>query len=146
MNLSFRKLLSSDIASCLDIVKQNYPSEKDKFWQNILPNDLSDILNKKYPSECLILTKDEITIGFGCYVEDKKQKNIYTLTWINILPAEQRKGIGKQLVSELEKDIKKNNRQQVHIVLETDKPDFYKKLNYITFHKNNKNDIMIKVL
>lgn len=148
MEISFKELKATDIETCLSIMKENYPSEEDKHWHNLLPNDLTDILNQKYPSQCLVVLLGEVPVGFGCYIQHKEktnlQENIYALTWINILPKEQGKGIGKQLVIELEECISIIELRNYHIILETDKPTFYQKLGYKTFKKNKGNDVMDK--
>lgn len=149
MQITFRKLTESDIDICLGIMKENYPDEKDKLWQDMLPKDLSDVLNKVYPSDCLLAIRDDIIIGFGCYIQLKRQpnginKNVYKLTWINISPKEQGKGIGRQLVIELEKSIKECTVGEFNITIETDKPLFYEKLGYNTFFKIVDKYIMAK--
>lgn len=150
MNLSFRELISEDIAECLSIVKEIYTEEKHKEAWDILPKDLSDVLNKVYPSKCLVALTDKQIVGFGCYVKvDPKisHSNIfYKLTWINIHPKKQKKGIGKKLVNELEKHIKEECKEYCSAILQTDKPEFYKKLGYEIYDKNEGNDCMQKVL
>lgn len=148
MEISFRELKPTDIEICLSIIKQNYPLEEDRHWQDLLPKDLTDMLNQKYPSLCLLVLSGETAIGFGCYTKYKEktnlQENVYGLTWINIIPKEQGKGIGRQLVAELEDCIRVLELRNYHVILETDKPLFYQKLGYKTFRTNKANSVMDK--
>lgn len=142
MKITFRKLTDSDINTCLSIVHENYPQD-DKLWDNVLRNDVSDAMNKKYPSEFILIMRDEIIIGFGCYMSIIPL-NLYRLSWINILPSEQGNGFGKMLVGELERCVNQENKKDFTITLETDKPLFYKKLGYVTTAKYDISTIMKK--
>ena len=144
MNLTFRNLTDSDISFCLDILKENYPQEKYDYWKDFLLKDISDTSNKVYPSEFLVVIRDEVIIGFGAYLQLHNQNTTYKLTWINIPPKEQGKGIGRQLVTELEKRIKEYNKGKCTIILETDKPIFYNKLGYATYYKKEDGEMMVK--
>lgn len=143
MSITFRKLTDSDIDACLSILKENYPEEKDKHWADVLLKDINNVLNKAYPSDFFIVMQDGIIVGFGCWMEDG-HPNVYSLTWINILPNEQGKGIGKALVCELEKIIAKEKKQSFHITLKTNKPMFYNKLGYKTVAKEGEDDVMAR--
>lgn len=143
MSITFRKLTDSDIDACLSILKENYPEEKDKHWADVLLKDINNVLNKAYPSDFFIVMQNEITVGFGCWMENG-HPNVYSLTWINILPAEQGKGIGKALVRELEKTISDKNKQSFHITLKTNKPMFYYKLGYKTVAREGDDDVMAR--
>lgn len=149
MKLSFRKLINDDIDSCLNIIKEIYIRRNEKDSWDALTKDLSDVLNKVYPSNCLVVLIDNTIVGFGCYVkvdfELSKPNIFYKLTWINIQPKEQGKGIGKKLVNELEEHIRGECKEKFSVVLETDKSDFYEKLGYITYDKNGDNDCMQKI-
>lgn len=148
MQITFRKLTPSDIDACLGIMKENYPAEYEKHWEDVLPKDLSDILNQVCPSGCLLALLDEAIIGFGCYSKYKEktnaQENIWGLTWVNISPLQQGKGIGIKLIKELERTIKQYDTEKFHIVLETTKPAFYRKLGYKTYRMSGVNDVMAK--
>lgn len=144
MSLIFRNLTDSDIPFCLDILKENYPHEQYDYWKDFLLRDISDMLNKTYPSDFLVVIKDEIIIGFGAYLQLYNQNNVYKLTWINIPPREQGKGIGRQLVIELEQRIKTYNKGKFTIILETDKPIFYQKLGYGVYYKKKDSQMMCK--
>lgn len=150
MKLSFRELASNDIDACLAIVKKIYTKESEKESWNVLPKDLSGVLNKAYPSKCLVAAIKNKIIGFGCYIKiDEKLSapNIfYKLTWINIHPKYQGKGVGKSLVSELERHIGIHCKENLSVILETDKPGFYGKLGYETYNKNGENDLMQKIV
>ena len=141
MQVTFREYIPSDLNDCLTILKENHPDDYDD-WETILLKDLTDISNKKYSSKFIIvLIRDEI-IGFGCYFF---QDTSYKITWVNIHSKEQNKGIGKKLVKELEKYIKRENpNNDFYITLETDKPYFYKKLKYQSHTNNGSNIIMQK--
>lgn len=145
MNLTFQNLTDSDIPFCLDILKENYP-EKYDYWKDYLLKDISDTSNKVYPSEFLVVIRDEVIIGFGAYLQIFNQNTVYKLTWINIPPKEQGKGIGRQLVTELEKRIKEYNEGKCTIILETDKPIFYNKLGYTTYYKKEDAEMMCRSL
>lgn len=143
MNLTFRNLTDLDIPFCLDILKENYPQDYN-YWKDFLFKDITDTLNKLYPSEFLVVIRDEVILGFGAYLQIFNQNNVYKLTWINIPPQEQGKGIGKQFVGELERRIKEYNKDKSTIILETDKPIFYEKLGYSTYYKKDDGVMMVK--
>lgn len=124
-------------------MKENYPEEKDKHWEVVLRKDIENVLNKAYPSEYLVVMRDEIIIGFGCWMQNGYQ-SVFSLTWINISPKEQGKGIGKALVRELEKEIIKNNKIPLHITLQTIKPIFYYKLGYRTVAHKDGDAVMLR--
>lgn len=150
MKLSFKEFVKSDIYSCLEIVKEIYTKESEKELSDILRNDLSDVLNKAYPSKCLVVRSGNSIVGFGCYVKvDEKisTPNIfYRLTWINIHPKEQGNGIGRKLIRELEKLIEADCKKDLSIILQTDKPGFYTKSGYEVYGKNGENDLMQKFI
>lgn len=126
-------------------MKENYPQDNERFWDAVLEKDIKDVLNKEYPSMFLVATLNESIVGFGCYL-DFQSLNRYKISWMNISPNMQGKGIGRLLVKELEKCIMENSTQNFSIILETDKPVFYKKLGYKKYGKNKDNDLMKKVL
>ena len=148
MNLTFRELEIGDIDSCSHVVQQIYASENEKGHSAILRLDLMEVINKVYPSKCLVSLVDDAVVGLGCYIKVEENSNnpnvIYKLTWVNILPAYQGKGVGKRLVDELEWNIRKECKEDFSVVLDTDKPKFYEKLGYITYDKNEKGDVMYK--
>lgn len=143
MKLTFRELAHEDIPSCIEILKLNYPSEH--FWVDTLIKDIQDVFNKLYPSEFIVVLLEEKIVGFGCQLENGF-KNVYCITWINISPSYQGKGIGKLLVTELERRIRAHGSDMGYIALETDKPIFYEKLGYKTIRKKEEKDIMAKTL
>lgn len=143
MNFTFRKLTESDIPACLLVMKENYPQDNERFWDAVLEKDLRDVLTKEYPALFLVAILNESIIGFGCYVHFENI-NLYKLSWVNISPREQGKGVGKSLVLELEKYIMESCKNKSRISLETDKPIFYEKLGYSYSDKNGGNDIMVK--
>lgn len=87
--------------------------------------------------------RENTIVGFGAYTPLEDQPNIFRLIWINVPAKEQGRGIGKALVVELEKKIKENHGT-CRIVLETDKPIFYQKIGYTSYHKQGTNDLMVK--
>lgn len=141
MDILFRKLTEDDIPSCLLILHENYPDER---WERIFEKDISDVMNKMYPSEFLVVIHNEIIIGLGCYLQ--QTSCAYCLTWVNIIPSHKGKGIGRKLVRELERRIKQDNSQWYYITLETDKPIFYQKIGYRAVYKNGDKDVMAKSL
>ena len=145
MQITFREPTIDDIAPCVNIIKEIYQEKK---WEEILPKDISDVLNKVYPSKFLVVSINDTIVGFGCYIKlppEFPSPNItYKLTWINIIPKEQGKGIGKKIVYELQKHIKSECKENFFVILETDKPSFYKKIGYETYSKNGDNDFMQK--
>lgn len=143
MSLTFQKLTASDIDACLSILKENYPEEKDRCWQIVLRKDIENVLNKAYPSEYLLAILNESIVGFGCWMENG-HPTVYCLTWINVTPKEQGKGIGKALVQELETAILKANRNTSYITLLTTKPVFYERLGYKKISKQGENDLLVK--
>ena len=143
MNITFREPTTEDITACLSVMKGSYPLDTERYWDDYLIKDFTDVLSKEYPSAFLLALLDDSVIGFGCYVYFINL-NVYRLSWINILPVHQKKGIGKLLVAELEKLIMKENKKGFRIQLETDKPVFYKKLGYQIVSTNGINYIMKK--
>lgn len=144
MDIIFRHLKESDIDTCINIMLENSTDEKKEFWSGILPRYLNDILNKVCPSACLVAINKDVIVGFGCYAQSSNMKNSFKLTWINITPIHQRKGIGNKLVMELEKIIRRENKNFFQITLETDKPIFYNRLGYTTHSKDGTNCHMVK--
>ena len=142
MDTTFRKLTASDIDTCLSIMMENYPREEDKHWQALIQTDLAEVVAQKYPSECLLVLCEGIAVGFGCSIKNSESPAIYALTWINILPSYQGRGIGKALIRELEKNIISQNKGRLTIMLQTDKPAFYTKLGYKTASMGNGKDVM----
>lgn len=149
MKPEFREITSNDIDACVDIVKLIYPKDSEEKYHQALFKDISDVLNKAYPSKCLVALIEGKIVGFGCYVKIDPQTTtpniFYKLTWININPKEQGRGIGKKLVNELEGCIRQECKEDFSIILETDKPDFYRKSGYDIYTKNGDNDCMQKV-
>ena len=135
--MDFRKLDPSDLDPCLAILKKNYPTDFE-YWKPFLLRDVS----KEYFLVALI---DNTLVGFGAYIPLENQPNIFRLTWINVPPKEQGKGIGKALVLELENIIKLNNGP-CRVVLESDKPRFYEKIAYASYHKAENSEFMLKDL
>lgn len=143
MEVIFRNITNSDIDGCLDILKEKYSGEQYDFFRGVLLKDISSFLDKSSPVTFLVVEKNESIIGFGTFTPTN-QNNVYQLIWINISKPEQGKGLGKQLIVELENKIKESNNDKFTIVLETDKPVFYEKLGYKTFNKKEGNDLMMK--
>lgn len=137
--ITFRKLVEADFNACLSIFQENYP---DVYSPNDLRIDISDVLNKAYASDFLVALRDDIIIGFGC--QHIKKPNLFRISWVNITPKEQGKGIGRDLVLELEKIVRIQNKQFFQIILETDKPIFYNKLGYTTHSQDGNKCHMIK--
>lgn len=147
--LSFRDASDNDIDIFISIMQENYPDPKDRHWDKILYNDFKDVLSKKYVSKFIIVLLDNIILGFGCYMI--LRADMYKLSWINIMPAYKKQGIGTELVKKLEADILKViprgiKLKNVNIVLETDKPVFYNKIGYTAFKVQETNCFMSKVL
>ena len=136
-NLSFRRLDPSDLFPCLSILKENYP-ETYEYWKQFFIRDVSSVY-------FLVAMREDTLVGFGAYLPLENQPNIFRLIWINVPPKEQGRGIGKALVTELERKIKLNYGTCM-VVLETDKPVFYNKLGYSSYQKNWESDLMIKSL
>lgn len=145
MEPTFRELTAFDILSCMEIMKENYPQDNERFWDAVLEKDIKDVLTKQYPAMFLVAILNEAIVGFGCYVHFENL-NLYRLSWINIPPKEQGKGIGSLMVKELEKYIMKSIKKESRISLETDKPIFYEKLGYDYSYMNSENSMMVKKL
>lgn len=137
MNLTFRPLTPSDLDSCLAILKENYPTDFE-YWKPFLLRDVS-------VEYFLVVLRGNVLVGFGAYIPLENQPSIYRLVWINVPPKEQGGGIGKALVLELENIIKLNHGA-CRVILETDKPRFYEKIGYASYHNNEKSALMVKDL
>lgn len=148
MKLLFRELVHDDMDSCVGIIKEIYPNQIEENVSGLV-KDFSDILNKSYPSKCMVAIANNSIVAFGCYVrmDDKKYApNIfYKLTWINVCPRYQGRGIGSKLVFELERLINEECKDNLSVLLETDKPGFYRKMGYESYDRNGGNDVMQKM-
>lgn len=148
MQITFRKIKSSDEPSCTFIMKRNYFGKESKKWEPLLIQHFLYMLDDLVPIVGLVAIYNNNIIGFGSYETFTKEctssLNVYAISWMNIPPNHQRKGIGRLLVFELENHLNKASQISFNVKLQTDKPIFYEKLGYKTFKIDDGDSLMHK--
>jgi len=102
--MKIRLLKKNEINKVVKIVKENY-SEK---WAKIYkPEIFAMFNNKESRPKYFVVEENKKLIGFAGYCQSWMDYQIYEITWINIIPEFQHKGIGTLLILKLIQKIKK---------------------------------------
>jgi ribosomal protein S18 acetylase RimI-like enzyme len=122
-----RKLRKNEISLVCKIVRENYPlggSEKlsEKKYRAEFKAMFAHSVIKP---ENYVVEKDGEIIGFAGFFQSWMDYNIYEICWVNIKPKYQHKGVGKFLINELIRIIKKKKGARL-VLLAAIVVDFYK--------------------
>ena len=118
--MKIRKMKPGDIRTASKIVGLNYTKE----YQRSSRTEMEAMFKKYVIRPQYIVAEDNGKIvGLGGYTQSWMDYHVYTIFWVNVLPQEQRKGIGHALVKKIIENIKKENAKL--ILLSTDKPEYY---------------------
>ena len=121
--MNIRLLEKKDIKSAAKIVGQNYS----KKYEQSSTLELTDMFAKTSNNPVYYVAEEKgVVVGFAGYIQSWMDYNIYQIFWVNVTPSLQRKGIGKQLVARVIKEIKKKKKVCL-IQLTTSSPAYYKK-------------------
>ena len=123
--MKLRLLQKKNIKACAIIVGQNYS----KNWQRTSSAELKSMFSNTAIRPVYWVAEDERKIvGFAGYIQSWMDYNIYQIFWVNVLPELQKRGIGKQLVSKVINEIKKDkNAYLIQLTATTPNSKYYRK-------------------
>lgn len=102
--MKIRYLKEDEIDQCVEIVCKNY-NRSDGHWARKEINEMfKDKFN--YPNVIAAIEKGKI-LGFALYAFSWMSDNVVELFWLNVDPEYQNKGIGKKLINEMVKRLKR---------------------------------------
>ena len=121
--MRIRLLKKSDITKAVKIVRDNYGKKDEKS----VMREMKDMFVKGplRPKYVIAEAKGEI-VGFAGFSQSWIDYLTYHIFWVNVLPEKQKQGIGKQLVREVIRQIKKDKKVKLIILMSTS-PKYYEK-------------------
>jgi predicted N-acetyltransferase YhbS len=137
MKIKIRKVKKSDFKTCAQIIFEEFNKQNEGFTRKTAYNRVK---NSYHPKFCLCAIFDNAIIGLIMGVPLYYAKGKYI--WIDELVVKedfQRKGIGKQLMKELEKISKKNKVNVITLNTKKMNLSFYTKLEF-----NKTNYVMVE--
>ncbi|KKP55786.1 hypothetical protein A2121_02825 [Candidatus Nomurabacteria bacterium GWB1_40_6] len=121
--MKIRLLTKKDIEKARNIVKQNY-GLKDSVSAK---KEMQDMFVKGPMRPKYLVAEDKgLIVGFAGFSQSWIDYSTYHIFWVNVLPQRQRQGIGKNLVGEVIKQIKKDKKAKLIILMSTS-PKYYEK-------------------
>ena len=129
MNLRLAK--KTDILDMVEIVKKTFSKEDVKSAKEEFAEMFSKSVIK--PIYVVAVEKEKI-IGFAGYIPSWFDFNIYEVFWVAVSPDFQKKGIGKEIMEEVIRQIKlyDGHAKAYSIILSTSSPNFFKKCGFKT--------------
>jgi ribosomal protein S18 acetylase RimI-like enzyme len=144
--MKIRLLKKQEINNVIKIIEENYS----KKWVKLYKTEVSEMFdNKKSKPKYFVVERDKTLIGFAGYCQSWMDYQIYEITWINILPRFQYKGIGTLLLSKLIQEIKKekfgSKPRLILLFCENKLIIFYKKFGFEIIQKINKKESLMSL-
>ncbi|MDQ5949221.1 MAG: N-acetyltransferase protein [Patescibacteria group bacterium] len=120
--MKIRPLQKKDIKICSEIVGKNYNNK----YQRLSALELRDMFGTSQFKPLYYVAEEKGKIlGFAGVMQSPMDYSVWHIFWVNVLPTEQKKGIGKKLVSKVIEVVKK--KKDAHLILLTALiPEYYK--------------------
>jgi ribosomal protein S18 acetylase RimI-like enzyme len=116
--MEIRRLTQDDIPECLHIVRRNWSLETAQSCHVELGQSFGTAVWRPI----FYVACDAAILGLAGYSVSWMNYGIYDITWVNVDPSHQRRGVGKSLVDRCLHDISAVGSL---VMLSTDKPEYY---------------------
>ncbi len=137
MEIIIRLLEEKDVPHLKKIVEEIYPHKRD--YSDGLEKDLKDMWSTAYlRPQYFVAEEDGVIVGFIGYGESMIDFGIFQIFWVMVLPAKQKQGIGKKMVSYVLDVIK-----ETVIILSTPLPKYFKQFKFETMKIIGQKHLMI---
>ena len=146
--MKIRKLLITDIDSCVEMVELNF----NNIYSNCRKDITEGLTDPKQFYKGIVV--DDKLIGFCAYTHSNFTNNCYALYWVNIHPDYQNKGYGKKLIDKVLKEIEHKNiyndifneKDKLWVVLTCKEIliQFYQNFNFKVCHSTDNKYMMLK--
>lgn len=121
--MDIRPLRKTDIPAAVAIVLENHERE----YGPAARRELKEAFSKSAIKPRYVVAEDKSqVVGIAGYMQSWMDYDIHLIFWVNVTPSRQRQGIGKQLVGQAIKEVKKQKGAKL-ILLSTASPAYYRK-------------------
>jgi L-amino acid N-acyltransferase YncA len=139
--VKIRPLRTADIPAATHIVAANYS----KKYATLAKKELEAMFRTAvYTPTFLVAEEKSEVIGLTGYIQSWMDYQVYHLFWVNVSGVHQGRGVGKKLILEALKRIKKQqgiNKARM-VLITTTVPAFYTQFNFRKLAKVEKYDLM----
>jgi ribosomal protein S18 acetylase RimI-like enzyme len=121
--MKIRLLRKSEVRKAAGIAGKNYS----KKFEQLAAAELAEMF-KPGPLKptYFVVEEGQNIIGLGGYIQSWMDYNIYHISWVNVLPEYQRRGIGTKLIDYIVREIRKKKEAEC-ILITTRVPEYYQK-------------------
>jgi N-acetylglutamate synthase-like GNAT family acetyltransferase len=121
--MRIRTLKKSDIPEAVSIILENHERE----YGPAARRELEEAFSKSAIRPRYVVAEDKgRVVGIAGYMQSWMDYDIYLIFWVNVMPSCQRQGIGKRMVGQAIKEIRKEKGARL-ILLSTASPAYYRK-------------------
>lgn len=125
--MKIRLLKKEEVKTAAKIVGVNYSKEYEK--SSTL--EIKDMFGKSAVKPVYYAAEEKGKIvGFAGFIQSWMDYNIYQIFWVNVLPSEQGRGVGKMIVAKIITEIKKKKNANLILLTADEKvknDKYYKK-------------------
>jgi len=121
--MKIRLLQKKDVKACAAIVGKNYNKKEERS----AALELRDMFGSGQCAPTYFVAEEKGKIlGFAGIGPSWMDYSVWNIFWVNVVPGEQKRGIGKQLVARSIREIKKRKDARL-ILLSARIPEYYKR-------------------
>jgi N-acetylglutamate synthase-like GNAT family acetyltransferase len=149
--MNVRTIEKRDVEACIEIVRKNYSENDARLIKKEM--EMSFTENPIKPSY-VVAEEDGVIRGYGGFMQSAMSYNVYELFSLNVHPAHQSKGVGKKIMNEIIKRLRKleGEYKKAHLLILTAAsprlPKYYESLgfrNMKTFDLGKDNFMMMEL-